>query len=164
MAGLVHHMERCPPNVPLRAFFADWDLNGPFAIVIVRGSTNDALQEIEYAKGRKRLPDGSWVVVNQADVVTNALRADDSAHGHDGGADCQPVRELYPNGGVKSVYLGNPKLEPPDVVAEAIRRLDLYDSIAKAHGLETGEKYPGICDRPHVCDPNWKSLPLTTAV
>lgn len=164
MAGLVHHMERCPPNVKLREFFAWWDVSGPFPIAIVRGSTNDTLQLELYAQGRKRLPDGSWIVVNQAEVVTNAQTAEKSAHGHDAAADCQPVRELFPNGGVKSVYLGNPKIEPPDVVAEAIRRLDVYDSIAKAHGLETGEKYPGICDRPHACDPDWESLPLTTSV
>jgi hypothetical protein len=152
---LVYHPERCPPNAKLKAFISWWQSAGPFPIVIVTGSRTDKQQAEDYAKGRT-VP---------GKKVTNAQFARQSAHGHDAGIDCQPVREVYaPPGGVKTVYLGDPELEPPDVVAEAVRRLTEYDRIAKTFGLETGENYPGICDRPHACDPNWPTLPLGPGV
>jgi hypothetical protein len=151
---LVYHSERCPPNSKLQTFISWWQLSGPFPIVIVTGSRTDAEQAADYAKGRTA----------PGIIVTNARLAKDSAHGHQAGIDCQPVRELYPSGGVKLVYLGDPKVETPDIVAEAIRRLDEYDRIAKTFGLETGEHYPGVCDRPHACDPDWKSLPVGPGV
>lgn len=160
--GLVKHKERCPENAKVKAFFDWWDVNGPFPIVILRGTTTDALQAAEFAKGRKRLADGSWVVVDKAAVVTNALRACDSAHGHAAAADAHPVRSFFDSGGVKLIYLGDEHDE--EVRAEALRRFKMYDDLAKQHGLETGENYPGICDRPHVCDPEWRKLPLAPGV
>lgn len=158
----VHHAERCPPNPMCQGFVAWWNANGPFDIVIITGTRDDAEQLVDYAKGRKQLADGSWVVVDQESVVTNAQTAEDSGHGHDAAFDANPVRELFPNGNVKSIYLGDPRRETPDVCAEGVRRLKIYDSLAKQYGLETGENYPGICDRPHVCDKNWKNLPLAS--
>lgn len=158
---LVSHPERCPPNMKLLGFISWWKANGPFPIVIVSGSRNDAQQLVDYARGRKCLPDGEWVVVDQAQVVTNARTAGESAHGHDAGIDCSPVREFFPMGGVRLIYLGDGS-EPPTVHAEALRRFRVYDELAREHGLETGEKYPGICDRPHACDPNWRNLPLSS--
>jgi hypothetical protein len=157
--GLVSHKERCPNNQLLRKFVEWWDVNGPFAIVITNSSRTDAEQLVDYGKGRKQLPDGSWVIIDNFAVVTNALRAEDSAHGHDAAIDCQPVRAFYSNGLPRLVYLGNE--EDPQVKAEAIRRLDMFDDLAKRCGLETGEKYPGICDRPHACDPDWRKLPVS---
>lgn len=143
----VFHRERCPPNRKLQAFVVWWDVSGPFDIVIVRGSTTDAEQAALYAQGRTA----------PGPIVTNAKFASDSAHGHDAAIDCQPVRELYPSGGVRLVYLGNE--DDPFDRQQAILRLDQFDQLAKQHGLETGERYPGICDRPHACDPDWRTLP-----
>lgn len=162
MTGKVHHIERCPNNAALLRFFWWWGENGPFDLVIVTGSRTDAEQLDDFRKGRQQLATGQWIVVDQTQVVTNALGAKDSAHGHDAGADCLPVREMYPTGGVRLVYLGTE--EDPFVRQQAVLRLDEYDRIAKTFGLETGECYPGICDRPHVCDPTWKTLPLGPGV
>lgn len=160
---LVVHMERAPKTGPVRDFLNWWAASGPFSIVVTSGARTDADQEADYAKGRMKLPDGTWVVSNKAAVVTHALRAADSAHGHvDAAADCHPVREWYLSGLPRLVYTG----DEADVAtrAEAIRRLDEYDRLAELHGLETGRHYPGLCDRPHVCDPKWKSLPLNPGV
>lgn len=160
--GLVYHKERCPQNARLRAFVDWWDVSGPFPIVIVAGDRTDQEQLEDYRKGRGQLASGQWVVLDKSAVVTNARTAADSAHGHRAGIDCHPVREVYPGGGVKSVYLGSET--DPAVRAQAVRRLEEYDRLAKEHGLETGELYPGICDRPHACDPEWRKLPLGPGV
>lgn len=160
--GLVSHKERCPNNPKLQRFIAWWDAQGPFPITIVFGNRTDDEQLIEYAIGRAKLADGSWAIIGG--VVTNAQGAKDSAHGHEAAIDCHPVREFFPSGGVKTVYLADKKKEPPEVYEEAVRRFAMYDELAKQAGLETGENYPGICDRPHACDPRWKELPLGPGV
>jgi hypothetical protein len=161
--GLVKHKDRCPRgSAKVVAFIDWWDVEGPFPIVILRGATTDKLQLEEYAKGRKHLADGSWVVVDKAAVVTNALRAADSAHGHAAGIDAHPVREFFDSGGVKSIYLGDEK--DPEAREEALRRFATYDELAREHGLEAGDRFPGLCDRPHVADPAWKTLPLAPGV
>lgn len=160
--GQVHHKERCPNNAKVRAFFDWWDVHGPFALVIVTGDRTDLEQLEDYRKGRRQLADGSWVVFDKSKVVTNALRAADSAHGHHAAADAHPVREFYPSGGVKLIYLGDEA--DPEVRAVALRRLEQYADLAEQHGLESGRHYPGIADRPHVCDPAWRTLPVAQAV
>ena len=160
--GMVKHKERCPPNTKLRAFIDWWDVHGPFAIVILRGTTTDQLQAGEYAKGRKELPDGSWIVVDKEAVVTHALRACDSAHGHAAGLDAHPVRELFPNGNVRLIYLGDEK--DPAVRTEALRLFKVYDDLARGHGLEAGDTFGTLVDRPHVQDPAWRMLPLAPGV
>lgn len=150
--GKVHHLERCPKNHKLLSFVTWWDAHGPFHIVIVRGRTDDSAQGALYAQGRT-VP---------GTIVTDAKTAAESAHGHDAAIDCHPVRELYPTGGVRLVYLGDKTRELPEVYAVALRLFAEYDRLAKEHGLETGESFPGLCDRPHAQDPAWRSLPLST--
>lgn len=164
MSGRVLHMERCPRNAKVRAFLEWWNVSGPFAIVVLRGTTTDELQEKEYAKGRSKLPDGSWVVSSSADVVTRALRAADSAHGHEAGADCHPVREFFPNGAVKLIWLGSAKDGDAEAQAEGLRLFAEFDRLAREHGLEAGDRFPGICDRPHIQDPDWRHQPLAPGV
>lgn len=158
----VLHAERCPPNPKLSAFVAWWQAFGPFEIVILRGTTTDALQLQEYRKGRSQLAGGQWIVVDQSKVVTHALHARDSAHGHAAAFDAHPVRELYPNGNVKLIYLG----DEPDLESrtEALKRFKVLDDLAKDYGLETGVDFPGLCDRPHCSDPDWRTLPLAPGV
>jgi hypothetical protein len=145
---LVHHAERCPNNPKLRTFIEWWRLHGPFAITIVHGDRTEAEQLKLYAMGRT-LP---------GKIVTHARSAAETAHGHSGAIDCQPVRELYPTGGVKSVYLGDEK--DPAVRAEALRRLNIYADLVEEHDLESGRDFPDLHDLPHAQDPDWKSRPL----
>jgi peptidoglycan L-alanyl-D-glutamate endopeptidase CwlK len=149
---LVHHAERCPNNPALQAFVAWWQVNGPFPIVIVYGDRNDKEQAELYAQGRTK----------PGKIVTHALRAKDSAHGHSGAIDCMPVRELYPNGGVKLVYLGDEA--DPVVRAQGRARLKRYVELVKQHGLESGDDFPGLHDGPHAQDPEWASRPLNEGV
>lgn len=158
--GQVIHMERCASAEPVRRFFTWWNVHGLFPIVLLTGKRDDALQLVDYAKGRKQLPDGSWVVVDASAVETNAQTADQSAHGHDAANDFAPVRELLPNGLVKSIYIGDPKKEDPEIYAEALRRYRIVIDIAtKQFDLESGETYPFV-DRDHLCDKKWRELPL----
>lgn len=148
MSALVHHAERCPDNPKLRAFVDWWLEGGPFAITIVHGDRTDAEQLKLYAQGR-------WL---GGKVVTQARAAADSPHGHSGAIDCLPVRELYPSGGVKLVYLGDE--EDSAVRSMALSRLNVYADLAIQHGLESGRAFPGLHDLDHVQDPDWKSRPL----
>lgn len=145
----VHHAERCPDNEKLRKFVNWWQVNGPFAIKITRGVTNDLLQEELYAQGRTK----------PGSIVTNAKTAGSSAHGHDGAIDAHPVRELFASGGVKLIWTGS-ETEPAEK-AECDRLFAEYIRLGKEHGLESGENFPGLRDRPHLQDPNWHALPLT---
>lgn len=156
----VIHKERCPDNAELRRFISEWELRGPFDIVLVTGDRNDAQQLVDFKIGREQHADGSWVIVGP--TVTNAQTAKDSGHGHKSAGDFQPARELFPNGLPKSVYLGNEK--DPIVRAEAVRRLEAMDQFAEDLGLETGRHYPGLCDRPHLADKAWRSRPLGPGV
>jgi hypothetical protein len=83
---LVHHAERCPENEKLQAFVAWWQQHGPFPIVITHGNRTDAEQWELYQQGRTK----------PGKIVTHAKSAEESAHGHSGAIDCQPVRELFP--------------------------------------------------------------------
>lgn len=158
----VFHKERCPPNPKLQAFVAWWEAFGPFDLVITRGTTTDELQKGEYRKGRMQLASGQWLVIDKRQIVTNALKAKDSAHGHAAAFDAHPVRELYQNGNVRLIYLGDEPDEPTRT--EALRRFAVYDSLAEQYGLETGKDYTGLNDRPHVADPAWRTLPLAPGV
>jgi hypothetical protein len=160
--GLVLHKERCPENAKLRAFVEWWDVDGPFQIVILRGTTTDVLQLNEYRKGRSQLANGQWIVVDKNAVVTHAHRAADSAHGHAAAFDAHPVRALYASGGVRLVYLGDEADE--EVRREALKRFRTYDDLARGHGLEAGDMFKNLVDRPHVQDPGWRSLPLALGV
>lgn len=133
-------------------------------IVIVTGDRTDAEQLIDYAKGRQRLPDGSWVVVDASKVVTRALGAKSSAHGHRSGLDFHPVKALLPNGNVASIYLGDAKVESPEDFAEGLQRFKIVIATAKAMDLESGEDFQGLCDRPHLQDPAWAMNPLGPGV
>lgn len=148
MSVLVHHAERCPPNPLLQAFIAWWQVSGPFPLVVTFGNRTEAEQLKLYAQGRS-LP---------GKIVTWARTAAESAHGHSGAIDCQPVRQLNPAGGIALVYLGDES--DPEVRAEAQRRLNIYADLGEQHGLESGRDFPGIHDTPHLQDPAWKSRPL----
>lgn len=163
---LVYHLERAPKAGPVREFLDWWAVHGPFPIVVTCGERTDKDQLEDFKKGRMKLPDGSWVILKAEEVVTRALRAADSAHGHvDSGADCSPVREAFPPpGGVKSIYLGNPKRELPEVAEEGKRRLTEYARLAEEHGLESGRTYPGLGDLPHICRKDWREQPLAPGV
>lgn len=163
MTVLVHHAELCPNNPKLRTFIAWWWHNGPFPIKILRGNATDESQELEYSKGRRKLPDGTWIVVNPKAVVTYALRAADSGHGHSGALDAAPVREVFSNGAVKLIYLGD---EDDELVrAEGVRRYDVMADIAeKQFGLKSGRDFKHLVDRPHLQDPEWQSRPLNNGV
>ena len=146
---LVHHEERCPENKKLKAFIAWWKVNGPFAITIVFGSRDDKAQAELYAQGRTK----------PGKVVTNSKTAGSSAHGHDAAIDCHPVRETYASGGVKRIWTGD-ETEPAEK-AECDRLFAAYIQLGRMAGLESGEDFPGLRDRPHLQDPEWHSLPLT---
>jgi hypothetical protein len=148
----VFHEERCPRNVLLLAFIAQWKVTGPFDIVITYGERTDLQQAALYILGR----------TTPGRIVTQAQFARDSAHGHRAAIDCLPVREVFPMGGVKSVYLGD-ELEL-DVRAEAQRRLGIYCKLVRLAGLESGEDFPGLHDQPHAQDPAWRTLPLGPGV
>lgn len=148
----VFHAERCPRNPRLLEFVLQWQLRGPFDIVITYGARTDLQQLGLYTLGRS----------TPGKVVTQAQFARDSAHGHLAAIDCLPVREVFPLGGVKSVYLGE-ELEV-DVRAEARRRLGIYCRYVRLAGLESGEDFPGLHDQPHAQDPAWRSLPLGPGV
>lgn len=162
--GRVHHKERCPENARLRTWVDWYDVNGDLDIVIVVGDRTDADQLIDYAKGRRRLPDGSWVVVDASKIVTMAQTAKRSGHGHRSAFDFHPVKELFPNGNVKSIYMGDAKLESPEDYAEGLMRFRVVIATAKRMGLESGEDYQGLCDRPHLADPAWETNPLGPGV
>ena len=150
---LVHRPEVCPENPKLRAFVAWWEVQGPFAIKLLRGNTTDNEQLKLYGQGR-------WL---PGKVVTNAKTAASSAHGHAAAIDAHPVRELYGNGKVKLIYLGD---EPEEAVrAEALARFRaMADIAAQQFGIESGRDFPGLKDFPHLQDPDWKTLPLAPGV
>jgi peptidoglycan L-alanyl-D-glutamate endopeptidase CwlK len=148
VTALVHHAERCPENQKLKALVAWWEKHGPFPIVIAYGNRTDAEQWALYQQGRTR----------PGRVVTNAKSAAESAHGHTGAIDCFPVRDLFPLGGVRTVYLGDE--EDHIVRAQAVARLNVYVSIVKQFGLESGADFPGLHDLPHAQDPEWPSRPV----
>jgi hypothetical protein len=149
----VYRPEVCPENPKLRAFTAWWKVNGPFPIKYLRGDTTDAEQRKLYAQGR----------TTPGKVVTNAPTAAKSAHGHSGALDAAPVRELFPNGAVKLIYLGDET--DPAVRTEAQRRYEIMADIAETlFGLESGRHFPGLPDRPHLQDPEWVSRPLNEGV
>lgn len=148
----VFHEERCPSNPKLQAFIAEWKVSGPFDIVITYGRRNDLEQAALYAQGRTA----------PGKIVTMAATAKLSAHGHDAAIDCLPVREVFPMGGVKSVYLGDEA--DLQVQAEARRRLHAYCDRVRAADLESGEDFPGLHDQPHAQDKAWQSLPLAPGV
>ena len=145
----VHHTERCPPNQQLRKFITWWQERGPFHIVITSGSRTDEGQEFLYEQGRTR----------PGKIITNARTAGSSAHGHDAAIDCHPVRALNAGGGVELIWTGD-ETDPAEK-AECDRLFAEYIRLGKAAGLESGENFPGLRDRPHLQDPNWRQLPLT---
>lgn len=150
---LVFYPELCPENPRLQAFVSWWSTSGPFPIKLLRGNTTDAEQLKLYTQGR-------WL---PGRVVTNAKTASASAHGHGGAIDAAPVRELFTNGKVRLIYLGDE--EDRAVRAEALRRLNIMADIAeKQFGLESGRNFPGLHDLPHLQDPEWESLPLADGV
>lgn len=157
MTCVVHHLERVPAL--LLPWAEEWQRTGAFDLVCTRGTADDAAQLLEWAKGRAQLPDGSWVIVDQSEVVTYAQTAESSAHGHGAGGDFHAVRELFPSGGVKLIYLGSKKKETPEVYAEAIRRFVVMAQHAEDFGLESGRHFPDP-DLPHLQVPNWRALPL----
>jgi hypothetical protein len=159
---LVYGPEVCPANELLQKFVAWWAASGPFPIKVVEGRRTDAEQLSRFQHGRQRLYAESWVVTNQAAIVTNARWASDSAHGHDAAIDCYPVRELYHSGAVRLVYLGNEG--DPLVRAEALRRLEIYADLVEEHGLESGRNFPGLRDLPHAQDPAWRTRPVAPGV
>lgn len=145
---LVHHAERCPDNPKLIAFVEWWKQHGPFPIVITFGNRSDAEQWALYQQGRTK----------PGKIVTYAKSADESAHGHSGAIDCYPVRDTYLGGGVKTIFTGD---EADEIVrAQAIARLDRLVTLVKQHGLESGDDFPGLHDKPHVQDPDWPSRPV----
>lgn len=163
--GQVSHKERCPDNAKLKAWVDWYDVNGTVPIVLVTGDRNDAEQLVDYAKGRRRLPDGSWVVVDASKVVTRALGAKSSAHGHKSALDFHPVKKFFPNGGVQEVYLGDAKLETPEDFAEGLQRFKIVIATTKAFpGIRSGEDFVGLCDRPHLEDEGWEQNPLGPGV
>jgi hypothetical protein len=143
----VFHVERCPKNPKLQAFVAWWQIHGPFPIVITSGRRTDAEQWELYQQGRMR----------PGKIVTHAASAANSAHGHDGAIDCSPVRDIFPGGGVKTIYVGDE--EDGFVRAQAAARLDEYVRLVKQHGLQSGVDFPGLHDLPHAEDPEWHTLP-----
>lgn len=147
---LVHHPERCPDNAKLKAFVEWWAKFGPFAIKITCGDRTDAEQWALYQQGRGK----------PGKIVTHAVSATESAHGHTGAIDCLPVRSLYPAGTVMSVYLGDEA--DPIVRGQALARLNQYADLVEQHGLESGRSFPGLHDLPHAQDPEWKSRPLAS--
>ena len=150
---LVYRAEVCPENAKLKALVTWWAASGPFPIKLLRGVTTDAEQLKLYAQGR-------WLPGN---VVTNAKKASSSAHGHSGGLDAHPVRELYANGNVKLIYLGTEA--DPAVRAEALARFKTYADLAEQRfGLKSGRDFPGLVDWPHLQDPDWETLPLSPGV
>ena len=153
MSRLVHHAELCPENPKLRAFVEWWEVHGPFAIKLLRGNTTDAEQAKLYGQGR-------WL---PGKVVTNAKTAAKSAHGHSGAIDAAPVRALFTNGNVRTIYLGD-ELEP-SVRAEALARYRVMADIAETQfGLKSGRDFPGLADHPHLQDPEWESRPVSPGV
>lgn len=55
-------------------FAADIDalLGGDFDWVVISGLRSSAAQLVNWQKGRKQLPDGTWVIVDEAAVVTHS--------------------------------------------------------------------------------------------
>jgi hypothetical protein len=161
MTVLVYNEEACPDNAKLKAWVEWWKVNGPFPIKITEGRRDDEAQLKRFEKGRGKLSSGQWIVVDKKAIITNAMRAFDSAHGHDAAIDCYPVRELYPSGGVKLIYLGDEK--DLAVRAEAQKRLDRMAELGIEHGLESGRSFP-FPDKPHLQDPAWRTLPAAPGV
>lgn len=150
---LVFYPELCPENPRLRAFVGWWALKGPFPIKLLRGTTTDAEQAKLYGQGR-------WL---PGRIVTNAKTAAQSAHGHAAAIDAAPVRELFANGKVRLVYLGDEA--EPAVRNEAVARYGVMADIAESQfGLQSGRNFPGLVDRPHLQDPDWEQLPLAEGV
>lgn len=161
----IHHMERVP--LLIRPWAEEWQRTGSCDLVCTRGGANDADQLLEWKKGRTQLADGSWVVTDKQAVVTYAMTAAASAHGHAGvygkgggaGADFHPVRALFPGGGVQLIYLGSSRKESPEVFAEGMRRFLAFITHAENFGLESGKHFPDP-DLPHLQVRNWRELPL----
>lgn len=146
--GQVFHIERCPTNPKLQKFVQWWAVNGPFPIVITYGRRDETAQLALFAIGR--------TVQLGSKPVTQAEHAIDSAHGHDGAIDCEPVRDSAGDL-VRSIYTGAEA--DPAIRAHALALLDRYVLEVRAHELESGRDFPGLHDDPHAQDPAWRSLP-----
>lgn len=160
MSAKVFHRDRLPP---LMQRFADaWQREGTFDLTVPEGGgdRDDALQLVDFAKGRRQLDDGTWVITNLAKVVTFARTAIDSAHGHRAAGDLHPVRTTFATNGLPAtVYMGDE--EDPIVRTEALRLFQLLGEFAEAHGFEWGGRFPHY-DGPHVQVPHWRTLPLVS--
>jgi hypothetical protein len=132
------------------------------------GNRDDAIQLRLWAIGRAlkhgcdpRL-EANWTVTHRDQVVTYALSAEDSAHGHGGGADVLPVRTLFANGLPATVWLGTE--ENPADRAEAVRLQGLVSAEARAFlesvPIECGADWPAPkTDGDHYQVANWRELP-----
>lgn len=162
MPAKVFHKDRIPP--PIQPFVLWWEAHGTFDLTCPPGggNRNDAMQLLDWAKGRRFNPATSlWEIkdpVHHIGVVTYAQFAKDSAHGHGGGCDLHPVRTYFPNGMPETVYLGSPD-EGPIAYAEALRLMRIVGMAAKGQGYESGIDFPRP-DYPHIQVPHWRDLPL----
>lgn len=162
MAAKVHHKERAP--AALLPFIAWWEKNGDFDIVVAvdGGNRTDDDQLRLWMKGRQLL-NGVWHITVPGAVVTYAMTAEDSAHGHSAAIDVYPVRTHFANGLPATVYMGS-DTEGVIAKAEGLRLMGVVGAAAKSQGLEWGgdfhdEHGKPRPDRPHLQLPGWRAMP-----
>lgn len=168
MTARVFHRERA--GAAMQTFFDRLDGRLEFDCTVPEngGNRDDAIQLVLWAKGRALKPgcdphlEASWIITHPGQVVTRALSAGDSAHGHCAGADVVPVRTKFANGLPATVWLGNE--EDPADRAEAVRLQGLISAEARAMGYECGADWEAPkTDNDHYQVPNWRLLPRFVA-
>jgi hypothetical protein len=146
----VHHRERAQgSHDKLIAFLDWWETGGPFEIVVAQmgGPRSQRVVSELYAQGRTQPGPPCRCKLKPCAkhplglTVTNAKRAEDTAHGRAAALDLLPLI----NGVV------------PWDDWHAFERLG---ELAEAFGLEWGGRFPEPKDGPHVQLTGWRSLPF----
>lgn len=157
--GYVLNMSRAAgvqaPKV--RALLARLDAHGlvvdgvrySLTVGIDGGHRDDAAQLTLYSKGRARRPDGSWYVVNAADVVTNARTAAQTRHGQGRAVD---LWILLPG--------GTPLLTATADPARFARLYGALGEVVESYGLTWGGRWTSPYDPFHAEDASF-SLPTS---
>lgn len=115
-------------------------------------------QMIEWAKGRHKLPNGSWEVVDRREVSTDALPLK-APHCRKAAYD---MWLLFGRRGEGHWRLAT--MDPKDgwTSAEVEQQIILWAALVRIGtdlGMECGAHWPKLKDWPHFQRPDWKTLP-----
>lgn len=156
MGAAVLHRERAVGVDPRLIQLLDaWEREGTHNIVVApQGGTREpAEQQRLFEKGRA-LQNGAWVVVNQAQVVTNA-DPKHAPHVRRGALDIWPAEDFNP-----SISM--------DLQPVAWKKFQDFGKFAESRGFTAGFRWTAAFknkygDAPHVEVKDWYSLPMPDA-